>query len=923
MGTEVTTAFALVMGGGGLPVSFVVVGFLTTFWLMVGWTFVSAFLLAVAALVLTRTYRFLPLAEPFRSGGSPWPGRAVRYGSALIVVAGAVLLRLQLVSSFGALPRYVIFFPAVLLVASIGGGGPGILATVLSAVAIDYWFIPPFGQIGKGSPNEILGLGIFTGSCLFLSMLPERLRQTRWSEAFTLAQSQQLEKLSWLNRELARQSGELSRKNQALQTQSEEIRALNVELAQRENMLQQLLDSAHHARSEQTVLEEICAVGLEIFAPVAAVVVVYEVQDSQLVVRALASAIPGVDGLEPHAVAGSFAALLLAENRAISLTEVALGSELTRLQTPDEKPFQAVLAVPMGADGPPLGVVAIYSCHAQQWTPVQFRLAEWLAAQSARIVEILRLRQVVEQTAEQRRLALEAARMGAWDYCPETGQVLWDPCCRDLFGVPAGGQLDYAAVLNCIHTEDRAAVHHAMQQALAGVDGGVYNCEFRVVWPDGSEHWVAEHGLAYFEQQGTTRRATRLVGVSADITLRKQAERELRQAIEAAKAANEAKSLFLANMSHEIRTPMTAVLGFAELLGQSDISPAEQREYLDIVQRSGRGLLQLIDDILDLSKIEAGKIVIETIDCSPQQVVEEVLALMRVRAQEKRIQLEARYHDPLPATIRTDVVRLRQILVNLVGNAIKFTEQGHVWVDVSLAAAPPRPQLQFVVSDTGIGIDAEQLAELFRPFNQADASLTRRFGGTGLGLAISRRLAEMLGGDIRVSSTPGKGSSFTLSITANAEPVVAERTPPETVSVCSATAAVPAAFHGRVLLVEDTPANQHLVCTLLSKAGLEVELAASGEEGCQKALCSADEGRPFDLILMDVQMPGIDGYEAARRLRQHGWQQPIIALTAHVMAGDREKCLAAGCNDYLAKPITRAGLIETVRRYLAQPVDVQ
>jgi len=917
MNMEVTVAIALGVAGESLSVFDASVAVPLAGWRIVLGTLLSALVLTAMAWALMRALHFLPLVESSESRLASWVGLTVRYGSAVAVVAVAALVRWHLGETFGPLRVFVIFFPAVLLVASIGGGGPGILATVLSTLAADYWFIPPIGQIGAGSPNEVLSLGIFAGSCLFLSMLAERLRRTRWSEAFAVAQRQQMEKLSWLNRELARQSRELTRQNQVLQGQAEEIQTLNTELAQRESMLQKLLNSAHHARSEQTVLQQICAVGLEIFAPVATVVAVYETQDSQLVVRALASKEDGIAGLEPRDVAGSFAALVLTENRPISLTEVDLGAELTRLQTPDEKPFQAVLSVPLGDVGRPFGVVAIYSRQAQQWTPVQFRLAEWLAAQSARILEILRLRQVVAETAEQCRLALEAARMGAWDYRRDSGQVIWDPCCRDLFGVPAGDQLDYAAVLDRIHPEDRAAVDTAIQQALAGTDGGVYNQEFRVVWPDGSEHWIAEHGHTYFEQQGATRRATRLVGVSADITLRKQAERELHQAIQAAKTANEAKSLFLANMSHEIRTPMTAVLGFTELLGQPDISPDEQREYLDIVQRSGKGLLQLIDDILDLSKIEAGKVVVEATDCSPRQVVEDVLALMRVRAHEKQIQLEACYHDPLPATIRTDLARLRQILVNLVGNAIKFTEQGQVRVEVSLTAETLRPRVHFAVSDTGIGISAECLAEIFRPFSQADVSLTRRFGGTGLGLTISRRLAEMLGGEITVHSVPGQGSTFTLSIADSAEAAAAGHLPPT--EVPAGPAAIPArmAFRGRVLLVEDTPANQHLIRTLLRKAGLEVDVAASGEEGCLKALRSATEGRPFDVILLDMQMPGIDGYEAARRLRQHDWQHPIIALTAHAMAGDREKCLASGCNDYLAKPITRGNLMETVGRYLA------
>ncbi len=431
-----------------------------------------------------------------------------------------------------------------------------------------------------------------------------------------------------------------------------------------------------------------------------------------------------------------------------------------------------------------------------------------------------------------------------------------------------------------------------------------------------------------------------VVSVS-DITSRKRTEADLEAAIGRAnemalqaELANATKSEFLANMSHEIRTPMTAILGFSDLLKESleqcdpcacpvGVDAASSRkEHLTTIRRNGEHLLGLINDILDLSKIEAGKMHVERIECQPVQVVEEVLSLMRVRAIEKGLTLEASYEFPLPQGVWSDPTRLRQVLVNLIGNAIKFTHQGRVNVVVRHHPGPSGPaHLEFEVRDTGIGMTPEQVASLFRPFTQADATTTRNFGGTGLGLAISKKLAEALGGDVRVESRLGDGSVFTLTVSA------------ETIDSCGAITSLSeapsrhirpggsstpfASVHGRILLAEDGLDNQVLISTILRKAGAEVDIAVNGRLAFEAVESARASGRPYEIILMDMQMPEMDGYEAAWRLRAAGIKAPIVALTAHAMAGDRQKCLDAGCNEYASKPIHRreflsllAGLLE-------------
>jgi signal transduction histidine kinase/CheY-like chemotaxis protein/HPt (histidine-containing phosphotransfer) domain-containing protein len=402
--------------------------------------------------------------------------------------------------------------------------------------------------------------------------------------------------------------------------------------------------------------------------------------------------------------------------------------------------------------------------------------------------------------------------------------------------------------------------------------------------------------------------------------------RELREAMTAAEAASCAKSEFLANMSHEIRTPMTAILGFSDLVLDPCCGASERVNHLQTIRRNGQHLLLIINDILDISKIEAGQMTVERIDCSPLQVAEEAFSMSNIHAQRDGLEFHVQYEQKLPRRIHTDPMRLRQILLNLLSNAIKFTERGAVRLSVEMGPvdASGHGHLLFHVIDNGIGMTQEQVDRLFEPFTQADASTTRRFGGTGLGLSISRRFADLLGARIIVHSTPGRGSHFTLDLDVG-EARLLELVPVNSVPLASAGSSAPqtGAPHrrGRLLLAEDGLDNQRLIRFLLTRAGHEVDLAENGRIAVDKIRQAQVAGEPYDIVLMDMQMPELDGYGATSRLRCEGYERPIIALTAHALASDREKCLRVGCDDYLSKPVDQARLCEMIQSYLAAAPD--
>jgi len=396
-----------------------------------------------------------------------------------------------------------------------------------------------------------------------------------------------------------------------------------------------------------------------------------------------------------------------------------------------------------------------------------------------------------------------------------------------------------------------------------------------------------------------------------------------------AERAGRAKSEFLANMSHEIRTPMTAILGFADLLAAEvdrESSSPNHHEYIGTIRRNGEHLLEIIEDILDVSKIEADKLTVESISVQPTQIIYDVVSLMRVRADAKKLPLEVSFATGIPKTIQSDPLRLRQILLNLVGNAIKFTESGSVRLVVR--HAEETGSLDFDVIDTGIGLTQGQLSNLFQAFVQADTTTTRRFGGSGLGLRISKCLAELLGGNLVVTSQIGKGSTFTATIPTGplnntaiitqeeARRVVTELHSPKRSLAPQQAVWAPKKLNGmRILLAEDGPDNQRLITFVLRKAGAEVQVAENGRMAIEMLTVDGTlhgemmDPLPFDLLVSDMQMPEMDGYDTARHLRARGCTIPILALTANAMSDDAAKCLDAGCSDYASKPIDKDKLI--------------
>ncbi|HVU63191.1 MAG TPA: PAS domain S-box protein, partial [Phycisphaerales bacterium] len=517
------------------------------------------------------------------------------------------------------------------------------------------------------------------------------------------------------------------------------------------------------------------------------------------------------------------------------------------------------------------------------------------------------------------------ARIGGWELDSTTGKVVWTSEIYRIFELPATYDPTLDSSLSFFPEESRKIVAGHVRKTIETGEPFDYTVAFTT--PSGRNLWVRGIGKAERRADGTMR----LYGAFQDVTESYLARQELVKARDAAQAASRAKSEFLANMSHEIRTPLTAILGFTDLLaedGDLAAAPASRVQTVNTIKEAGKHLLTVINDILDISKIEADRMAIERIETHIPKVLHDVESLMRSRATGKGITLRVALANLIPERVLSDPTRLRQILMNLVGNAVKFTERGGVTITAGMAelgGSEEGSRLVFDVEDTGAGMTEEQVARVFSPFGQADSSVTRRFGGTGLGLTISRRLASLMGGDVKLIRTePGKGSCFRLVIPM--EPVAGSGVISDLNSVQTAgppKATAPAvALRGRILLAEDGPDNQRLIAFHLRRAGAEVEVADNGKIALMKFEMAEAAGKPFDLLVSDMQMPEMDGYTLARTLRERGSTIPIVALTAHAMAEDKDRCLDAGCDDYSTKPIDKALLLATCAAWMGKASGV-
>ncbi|QDV05127.1 Sensor protein EvgS precursor [Planctomycetes bacterium Poly30] len=517
-------------------------------------------------------------------------------------------------------------------------------------------------------------------------------------------------------------------------------------------------------------------------------------------------------------------------------------------------------------------------------------------------------------------LATEAAGIGIWEFDLSEKVLSWDDQMYRLYGTDeAKAGAPQEAWAAAIHPEDQQRIDREIAATISS--GTSLETEFRITWPGGEVRHIKAMGAVHHD---SSRRPARIIGTNWDITAQVLSAESLRKARSDAEVASRSKSAFLANMSHEIRTPLTAILGFADVLREegADLEPERRAQAIETIHGAGTHLLTVINDILDLSKIEADKMTIEKIDTPLVTILHEVEDLMRQRAAGKGLALETALITPVPDRIMSDPTRLRQIVMNLVGNAIKFTEEGRVRVEARLDEREGEPHIVVEIQDTGTGMSEEQSSRLFQAFGQANDSVTRKFGGTGLGLTICRRLAGLMGGNVRLlKSAPGRGSTFEVDLPLERAPGARDVQHLEGVKekiLQGAKNAGGVRLEGRILLAEDGPDNQRLISLYLRKAGAEVELASDGKIALGKIQEAADAGRPFDLLLTDMQMPEMDGYALARTLRRKASTLPIVALTAHAMAEDRTRCLEAGCDDYASKPVNRAELLRTCARWLGE-----
>ncbi len=520
----------------------------------------------------------------------------------------------------------------------------------------------------------------------------------------------------------------------------------------------------------------------------------------------------------------------------------------------------------------------------------------------------------LQQTIDRYNLAISATSDGIWDWNIRTDALYVSPRYAEMLGFSGERAAPKSAAewRSHLHPDDAAAARASYEACLSG-EIPDYRAIFRMRHTDGDWRTILSRGIAIRDETGD---AYRMLGVHADITEQQRMEDTLRLLKDQAEAANRAKSDFLANMSHEIRTPMNAVIGATQLLAMGAPLNEKQQKLVGVLKDSANAMMALLNDFLDLSKIESGNLQFDNIEFDARHVVAEVIQILDVQSQAKGLAF-TQVNDCACVNERLflgDPARIRQLLLNLCGNAVKFTEQGAVSVEISCQPTEIEDveDLIFVIRDSGIGIAADKLVSIFGKFEQGDATITRKFGGTGLGLAIVRALCDAMGGRIDVESQVGRGSVFTVHL-----PLRRAAAKPEVTDDAEhMTAAAPVT--PKILLVEDIPANVYIAQHFMDDFGFAYEVATDGRQALDRILA----GEVFDAILMDIQMPVMDGREATRRIRAFERQSgrtphQIIAITAHAMVEDRDKCLTAGMDDYIAKPFEARALEQKLVRAIA------